>query len=287
MTTDISKLVAFAEGLDHPEGVTVTQDGQLYAGGEGGQVYRVDADSGKWEEVANTGGFLLGLCADGRGVLYCCDVGRRGVLRVDPRDGAVEVYSAGTPGRAMVNPNWPVFDAAGNLYITDSGAFKGNDGCIFRIAPGGGTEVWSNESTDFPNGACLTADGSALLVLESCTPALVHLSIGDDGTCGPRIELARLPGTVPDGVSLDTEGNAYVCCYRPDRILRVSPEGTVETLADDPEGTVLSAPTNGVFLGPGRKTFITGNLGRWHLTKCDWGTAGIPLQYPPIEVTDG
>jgi gluconolactonase len=119
-----------------------------------------------------------------------------------------------------------------------------------------------------------------LLVLESCTPALVEIEINSDGSAGNRRELARLEGTVPDGVAIDIDGNAYVCCYRPDRILRVGVGGEVEVLADDPQGTVLSAPTNGVWVGPELTTFVTGNLGRWHLTKCEWGTRGVPLRYP-------
>jgi sugar lactone lactonase YvrE len=142
--------------------------------------------------------------------------------------------------------------------------------------------VWSEVSTNFPNGACLSLDSSALLVLESCTPALVRIPIQEDGTAGKREEIALLGGTVPDGVSLDTNGNAYVCCYRPDRILRVSPTGSVELLADDPEGTLLSAPTNGVWVGDDSSIFITGNLGRWHLTRCEWGAKGVPLHYPKL-----
>lgn len=275
----MSQLSVLAEGLDHPEGVTVTADGDLFAGGEAGQVYGVDPETGSVVEVASTGGFLLGLCADGEGRLYCCDVKRREVLRIDPATGKAEVYSSGTAVREMVNPNWPVFDDKGNLYVTDSGTWKGNDGCIFRVDPDERTEVWTEASTNFPNGACLDLDEKSLLVLESCTPALVRIALDHPEK---REVVAELPGTVPDGVAIDTEGNAYVCCYRPDRILRVTPAGDVVTLADDPEGTLLSAPTNGVWIGPDLRTFVTGNLGRWHLTKCDWGSTGVPLKYPRL-----
>src|SRR5918999_1249606 len=96
MPVDLKELSPIANGLDHPEGVTVTSDGILYSGGESGQIYRVDIETGDFEEVANTGGFMLGLCADSDGILYCCDLERREVLRVDPNDGSVEVYSNGT-----------------------------------------------------------------------------------------------------------------------------------------------------------------------------------------------
>jgi gluconolactonase len=277
---DISAVTTYADGLDHPEGVTVTRDGVVYAGGEAGQVYRIV--DGTATQVASTGGFLLGLCADAAGLLYCCDVARREVLRVDPATGDVTTYSNGTPDRPMVNPNWPVFDAAGRLYVTDSGTWDGDDGCVFVVEPDGHTEVWSTASTAFPNGACLSADGRALYELESQTPALVSIPIGADGTAGARTVVAMLPGTVPDGVALAEDGSMLVCCYRPDRILRVRPGGAVEVVADDPKGTALSAPTNGVWVGERRDVLVTGNLGRWHLSRLVTGDVGVPLCYPEV-----
>jgi gluconolactonase len=280
--TGLEQFGVLVEGLDHPEGVCVDSNGVLYAGGEAGQIYRVDVDDPKATQIASTGGFMLGLCADAAGLLYCCDVGRREVLRVDPSNGEVEVYSSGAKDRPMINPNWPAFDEAGNLYVTDSGTWKGNDGCIFVVNASGETSVWSDASTNFPNGSCLSADGRSLLVLESCTPALISIPINEDGSAGERSVIAELPGSVPDGVVLDIEGNAYVCCYRPDRIYRITPLGSVEIAAEDIEGTLLSAPTNGVFIGEDRRRFVTGNLGRWHLSTCVWGPQGLPLRYPVL-----
>jgi len=280
-STGLEKLRVLAEGLDHPEGVTVDATGVLYAGGEAGQVYRVDIQGGTVEQVATTGGFLLGLCADQAGRLYCCDVGRKEVSRVDPRDGSVSVYSRGTDEWPMVNPNWPVFDDEGNLYVTDSGHWKANDGCVMRIDPEGVTTVWSTESTGFPNGAALSEDGASLYVLESNTPALVRIPIREDGSAGGREVVAILEG-VPDGCAVDTEGRVYIFNYRPDRIDRVLPDGRVELLAEDPEGTMLAAPTNGVWLEPDRRKLVVGSLGRWHLTECDFDATGIPLRYPKV-----
>ena len=273
----LERCEVLVEGLDHPEGVCVDANGTLYAGGEAGQVYRIDLEEREAVQIANTGGFLLGMCADARGLLRVCDVARRAALLVDPRDGTVSELSTGLPDRPMVNPNWPVFGADGALYVTDSGRWKADDGWIWRIEPDGTTSVWTGQTSGFPNGACLTADGRALLVLESTTPALVRVPINDDGSAGAREVIASLSGTVPDGVTLDADGNAYVCYYRPDRIDRVSPAGTVETLVEDPEGTILSAPTNGVWLDG---DLIIGNLGRWHLTRIPLGVTGVPLRYP-------
>src|SRR5262245_30368793 len=108
----------WVEGLDHPECVACGPDGTTWAGGEAGQIYRLSAD-GKHTQIASTGGFILGICLDGNGNIYACDLAKHAVFRVTP-SGEVSVYSPGTADRPMVTPNYPVFDAAGNLYVTDS-----------------------------------------------------------------------------------------------------------------------------------------------------------------------
>ena len=131
-----------AEGLDHPEGLAWDpRAGVLYAGGEAGQVYRVSLE-GDVEQVATTGGSLLGLVLDGAGRVYCCDADRGEVVRVDPVSGAVEAYSQ----LPMVCPNAACFDDAGNLYVTASGDTKADNGSIVRVAPGGETTVWTTPS---------------------------------------------------------------------------------------------------------------------------------------------
>ena len=46
--------------LDHSEGIAISADGTIYAGGEAGQVYRISADGQTTTEIARTGGFTLG-----------------------------------------------------------------------------------------------------------------------------------------------------------------------------------------------------------------------------------
>ena len=274
----LSGVRTYAEGLDHPEGVAVDAEGTVWAGGEAGQLYRVSAD-GDVEEVLSTGGFLLGLAFDADGVAYACDVGRREVLRLDPRDRSIETYSSGA---AFRNPNFPVFDDAGNLYVTDSGAWKADDGDIKVIRPGGATEVWSRDLPRFPNGCCLTPDGSALLVIESLRPGVSRVPILPDGSAGAPELVCELPGTVPDGIAVDEAGGFFVACYRPDRVLYVHPDGRVEVVAEDDEGTVIAAPTNAVFTGADRRTLVVGSLGRWHLAALQTEVAGVPLRFPSL-----
>ncbi|HXF61127.1 MAG TPA: hypothetical protein VNK95_05890, partial [Caldilineaceae bacterium] len=139
------------DGLDHPEAVTVGPDGYIYAGGEAGQLYRIDLDRRTFQEIANTGGFNLGLAVDAAGCLYVCNNGAHVVNRVTPA-GEVSVYSVGNDARAMRTPNYPAFGPDGTLYVADSGAWKADNGCIWAIAPGGAATVLDESCCQFPNG---------------------------------------------------------------------------------------------------------------------------------------
>ena len=280
----LERFRTLAAGLDHPEGVAVGPDGTVWAGGEAGQVYRIGAD-GAPEEVCSTGGFLLGLAVDGDGVVYACDVQQRAVVRVDAEAGTWSAYSTGAPESPFRNPNFPVFDEAGNLYVTDSGGWQADDGDIKVIRPGGATEVWTSAVPHFPNGCCLTASGDALLVVESVRPGVVRVPIDGAGRAGEPEPVCALPGTVPDGIAVDEAGGCYVACYRPDRIYYVDPDGRVEVFAEDPQGTVLAAPTNVVFTGADRRTLVVGSLGRWHLAATEVDVAGVRLRFPRRQVS--
>jgi gluconolactonase len=275
----LESLVALAHGLDHPEGICATVDGPVYVGGEAGQLYRLDDDGG-FVEVLSTGGFLLGLAADGEGRIYAIDNGAKCVWRIDPQQGTKEVWAEGPAGRPFRSPNWGAFAADGTYYLSDSGDWGAGDGCLWRIPPGGAPEIWTDEVASFPNGLALAADGAALYVLESLPGALVEVPIGPDGAAGPRRLLCDLDPIVPDGVALTEDGACYIACYRPDAVYRWRSDEGLTLVAEDPRGTVLAAPTNIVFTGERHDEILVPNIGRWHVTRIPVGVRGIPLEYP-------
>ena len=276
----LERFTELAGGLDHPEGVTFGTDGVVYAGGEAGQVYAIGLD-GRVEQRATTGGFMYGVTLDGEGNVFACDYGNASLARI-ALDGSVETYSTGTDERPMRVPNFSAFDDAGNLFVTDSGDWGTDDGVVFRVAADGRTTVWSDAHPAFPNGCCLTADGSALVLVESRARRVVRIAIEDDGSAGPSETIADLSGSQPDGVALAADGTMFVGCYRPDRIYRIDPDGGVEVWADDPDGVVLNQSANVAFVGPDLDRVVVSSLGGWSLTIAAAGTAGLPLRYPKL-----
>ncbi len=278
--TALTGFETLATGLDHPEGVGVGSDGLLYAGGEAGQIYRVGKE-GAFDEIASTGGFIYGVTLDASGDVFACDFGNAAVMRISA-SGEVATYSNGTADRPMRVPNFAAFDGGGNLYVTDSGEWGEDDGVVYRIAPGGATEVWTEATARFPNGCCLTAGGEALLVVESHGRAVVRVPIEDDGRAGRPEPIVDLSGSQPDGIALAEDGTMFVGCYRPDRIYRISPGGPVEVFADDPDGVVLNQPANVAFSGPNLDRLVVSSLGGWSLVAAPAGVRGLPLRYPSI-----
>ncbi|MBK8567773.1 MAG: SMP-30/gluconolactonase/LRE family protein [Saprospiraceae bacterium] len=151
----------FADGLDHPECVAVHPDGTVWAGGEAGQIYRISADGKKVEEVANTGGFILGLAfSPGAKWLAICDLGKKCVWRLDLQTMKLERFADGAEGHKFNIPNYAVFDKQGNLYVSESGAFRQITGKVLKFSPNGSGTIWHDGGFNFANGMALCPEGS-------------------------------------------------------------------------------------------------------------------------------
>jgi gluconolactonase len=257
-------------------------DGLIYAGGEGGQIYRITG-AGRVEAYASTGGLNLGVALDSQAIVYVCTPSRQGVLRVTPR-GEVAVYSQGTAEQTMVTPNYAAFGADGYLYVTDSGTWKADNGCTFSVAPGGETSLIDTDCPQFPNGCAVSPDRQYLYIAMSLNPPrVVRFRIAAGKKLGPVETVAELPHTVPDGLAFCADGSLLVSCYRPDTIFRLLPSGELTVVMDDYEGTILGAPTNVCFGGPHLSVLYWGNLGRWHLgMNRHTGLRGAPVVYPSL-----
>lgn len=271
------KTKVFAEGLDHPEGVAAHPDGSVWAGGEAGQVYRISSKA-EVNIMADTGGFILGLAfSPGSEWLAICDNGKKCIWKLDMQSMELENYTAGTADAGFILPNYPVFDSAGNLYVSDSGNFNQVNGRIFKFFANGDSEIWHSGPFSFTNGMALDHKQQWLYVVSSWLPGVERIRINDDGSAGLKELFCTLPRTVPDGIAFDVEGNLYVTCYTPNVIFKVTPDRFTTAIVEDREAHTLSNPTNIAFGGKDLDQLFTANLGRWHITKIDIGIKGLPL----------
>src|SRR3954466_840893 len=129
----------FASGLDHPECVAFDRQGNAWAGGEAGQVYRIDA-SGAVTTIATLGGFNAGLAFSPLDhSLYVCNA-KLGIFRVES-NGKYALFAAEAGGQKIICPNYPLFDRRGRLYVSDSGKWKQRNGYLLRFEPDGSGKV--------------------------------------------------------------------------------------------------------------------------------------------------
>ena len=103
----LDRFEVFAEGLDHPEGLAFDEDGSLWAGGELGQIYRIDS-RGRVKTVATLGGFNLGLTFSDRQELYVCNFKLGALIKID-RSGKLLRSWERVGSYRLRTPNFAVF----------------------------------------------------------------------------------------------------------------------------------------------------------------------------------
>jgi gluconolactonase len=266
----IERFEIFATGLDHPECVAFDREGFLWAGGEAGQIYRIDS-AGQVQTVGQLGGFTGGIAFSPEDELFVCNPSL-GVVRVH-RDGRHTIFATHADDRQLICPNYPVFDRRGNLYVSDSGQWKKGNGCLARFTPDGqGTVIGG--PFGYANGLALSSDERFLFMVESDADSVYRFELRNDGSLGERKIYAREVGRLPDGLAMDGNGNLYVSCYASDDIHRISPAGQRSLLAWDRWAIFLSRPTNMAF----RDGWLyVANLGRTMVTRAHLGITGARL----------
>ncbi|WP_433633398.1 SMP-30/gluconolactonase/LRE family protein [Halomicrococcus sp. NG-SE-24] len=268
--------------LDHPEDVAVDETGVIYAGGEAGQLYRIDRTSETFTELAATEGFVLGVEIGPDGDLYACDFQQHAVFRLPLGDdrpaGSLEAVVRGGPDQRPLHPNYCAFDEAGRLFVSDSGyrrklpgPFDDSDGCLYAVNPDGTERVLTTEPAAFPNGLAISKDGSTLYVCETGTRVVTAIHL-DDGEVTDSEVITDECGMV-DGLALDVNDRLYVASIGDNAIYRVA-DDEVEPLIADPEGQLINNPTNVAFGGPDMRTLYIANLGLAHITAIEIDATG-------------
>lgn len=266
-----------ADGLDHPECVIYHPDGSLWAGGEAGQIYRISSE-GKVTEVANTGGFTLGMAlSPKRDWLAVCDLKKKCIWRLELNSFALSCLTTGATDHAFNIPNFICFDRDENFYVSESGAFRKMGGKILKFDANGKGYVWCHGPFNFSNGMAIDSSGAFIYVVCTFAPCIERVEINPDGSAGRREVYVTFHEVVPDGIAFDVDGNLLVSCYAPNKIFKVLPDRSIHVLIEDWEAHTLCNPTNIAFGGKSFDDLYVANLGRWHISRIRLETKGLPL----------
>ncbi len=288
---------ATAAKLNHPKAVATDAAGNVYIADAGNSALRVVHTSGNIATFAGTptvagysgdGGSALsaklsdptGLIVDSVGNVYFSDAGNSALRVVHTSGNISAVAGNGTPGSGgdggaasaaqLVYPMGLAFDAAGNLYIADSGAARvrviHTSGNIATFA-GTGTRGFSGDGA-----AASSAELTAPMGVVVDDTGNVHISDGGDA----RIRIVHTSGNIstyvgtgvpgfngdgpigtaqlnmPVGLTKDQSGTIYVTDRKNDRVRKFTGAGplAVSSLQQLPAGAIV------VYPNPGKDAFV-------------------------------
>lgn len=260
--------------LNHPEGIAIHPDGSIWCGGENGEIYRIEPDGSKFELIASSNGFALGMNFDADGNLFVCDLGLARLMKLDSQSKTYETFS--DPDLGMKIPNYLAIDSERNcIYVSDSHGFNDPGPGIWSVdlSTGEGS-LWSDEIYDFANGMALSSDKRTLYVAETFSKKVSAIPINSDGTAGKKFDYVTNIDGLPDGLALDDSDRLFISCYEPSRIFVYEKKDGLQLFLDDPTAHLMCHPTNMAFRG---SELFTANLGRWQITRIETKTNGLKL----------
>jgi gluconolactonase len=295
--------VKIAVGIDRPEDVVVGKDGRVFASDHQCAVAEIFAD-GSFKRLGPKGGAPNGLNMDRQGRVLIANFGiydgQDGPLqRFDPATGAHETLVAEVDGKRLTSANYPVMDAAGNIWCANSThaetwpqALDGRpDGFLFVLRPDGSSAIVA-EGLKFPNGLALSADEKTLYCAQTTGPDVLAFPIlpggklGQGERYGPALGLLQEPGKpapdpndlgYTDGVGMDAEGNVWVCLPAANKVVAILPSLEVVTVIHDPSGETVNHPTNVTWGGGDVKDLYIGSIRADYVLKARSPVAGAPL----------
>jgi sugar lactone lactonase YvrE len=282
--------VPFPPGF--PEGIAVNGD-KVYvagpasfdtAGTPASKVFAYDSNTGQLLRTYEIEGELTQfphanscIAFDNEGRLYVVNL-QLGIVRIDLGSGEQEIYAAPLPdlgpcsqssspcSPTAINlpplPNDIAFDAAGNLYLTDS--FQAT---IWRIAPGGGLpQIWFQDSRlDTPfgaNGLRLSPDNTKIyfaVTADGVGPMgnflggkIYTLPLVNSPSAGDLQTFFQYNGEAPDGIAFGKSGKLYVALAAPfnSGISILAADGTEAGRLTNPIGSPIfpyDSPANVAF----------------------------------------
>jgi len=231
----VTTFATLPPGASHPEGITLDAKGNVYvatfavAGTSSGtgQIFVFDP-RGRLLRTVNVEGsstLLLDLAFHPQTKdLLVLDFGNKRVLSVNPVNGKSQVFATVTGDAGL---NVLTFDAAGNVYVSDS--FQG---IIWRTGPhGGAASAWVTSplltTTGVPpfgaNGLAFNNAADALFVCNTGNDQVIRIPVSGGSPGAPAVFVNSVNGC--DGLIIDESDNLWLAANQADEIVVVNPSG--------------------------------------------------------------
>jgi gluconolactonase len=300
----LSALRKIGLGLQRPEDVVVSRDGQVWASDQQSACAEIRPD-GTLRRVGKVEGAPNGINMDRDGRIIIANFEAGPVQRLDPKSGTVEILCAEVDGQRLTAANYPLFDRNGNLWCANStfavpwqAALDGRaDGMLFRVRPDGRAEKMA-DGLRFANGLALDADESHIYVCETAGCDVMRYRLRDDGSLGAAERYGPVLGEpwparqdmsilaepavtaglgLTDGCGFDVEGNLWVTLVAANRVVAITPRGEVVPMIEDPAGEIMRQPTNVSWGGADMRDLYIGSITNDYVLHARSPIAGLRL----------
>jgi sugar lactone lactonase YvrE len=212
----------------------------LYASDKRGGVMRISPD-GSQALIGTSSLIPNGIALQRNGSFLLANLGEEGGVWHLDATGQIRPWLMDFEGQALPRVNYVTTDAQERTWICVS-ATRTDDHYPVDAATGyillhdaSGVRCVADQIR-YTNEVRITPDGKTLYVNETFGRCLTRFRLQPDGTLTERSVLATFEaGDFPDGLALDAEGGVWVVCVGSNRVYRVLPNGTRQTIIDDAE----------------------------------------------------
>ena len=251
MMTKLGELRFLGSDLKRPECVLTTASGDLFVTDSNGAA--IVSSNGAVRRIvargAPEGFFPNGIALlPGRDVLIA-DLGPGGGVWLLKPDGTFTPWLMEVDGKKLPPTNFVGVDRQGRRWVTVStwlfprtlAAKPGwGDGFIV-LQDERGTRIVA-EGIGYTNEAVVSPDGQFIYVNETYGRCLSRYAIRPDNSLGPKeVVCAFGPGTFPDGLAHDAEGNVWIVSVVSNRVIKIyTKSGKSEIMFEDCDAAALA-----------------------------------------------
>ena len=238
-----------ADALCWDNGMLLFADNNLESP-EKSVTYRMAAD-GSVTPIRKNNGVTTAIAPSGKGTYYCCEFEGRRVIEMDSSGKVLRTVADKYKERPFDGPNDLVVDRKGGIYFTDARFEPGVEvtvitSAVYYLKPDG-TILKVVESLLYPNGICLSPDGSILYVLtahdQNAGQYVYSYRVNANGTLSKSEKFCELWLTVQnEAMALGNNLANFCICEMKDYTATSGAEGC----AVDTNGNVYIATDQGI-----------------------------------------